>query len=369
MAKIPSMLLVAACMTGCVSVVDVKKVTQNKAPDGISYFLPQVFLVLTPAKDGSMKVEPIYLPDPAHQYSVRAYSVLGNYTIDVRRSPEGFLETVSFNSDTTGMAKQLVSSGATVRATEIEAAASSAKAKAQEDKTAAEKAAAALAAADKGKADAAIAVQVAQAKVDYLKTLFGTLNEPENLKDQVVAAEVALREAQVKYGAALTVQVETAERYTSANAPAGKTHKAPEPMFLKVTMTPDSVSMKPAFVQADRETWKIPVEEKEPVELALLPNVVVMHPAARTRALTRTVRSTVPILSVELKMMTAVPGGVVTDERRLPETGLELDRTSIRIDMPKSTPAGIYTLDYEFVVKKGDLEETVSRPIRVKVER
>lgn len=370
MAKFPILLIAAACMTGCVSVVDVKKVAPtDNAPKGITYHLPQVFLMLTPAKDGSMTVEPLYLPDPAHRYSVTAYSVLGNYTIDVKRTQEGFLETVSFNSDTTGVAKQLLSSGATVRGTEIETDAANAKAKSQEDKAAAEKAAANIAAAEKARADAAVAVQVAQSKADYLSSLAGSPSEPEKLREQIVAAELALREAQVKYSAALTVQNDTIDRYKSANAPADTTLKAPEPMFLKVKMSPNSVRIEPAFVQKDRETWKIPVESKDPIEFEILPNSVVVRPAARTGALVATVNSTVPVFGYVLKQMIDVADGKPLAVNRHPSTGIQLDRTSIRIDLPKATPNGTYKLNYTFTIKKDGKDDDKSAVITVKVER
>lgn len=369
MANIPILILVASCITGCISVVDVKKLNSKEPPKGLTYYLPQLFLMLTPSKDGTMKVEPLYLPDPAHRYSVTTYSVLGNYTIDVKRSHEGFLETVSFNSDNTGIAKQLMSSGATFRATELEAGVTDAKAKALEEKGAAEKVAASIAAAEKAKAEAAITVQIAQSKVDYLNSLAGTPAAPGTLRNQIVAAELALREALVKYGAASTVRNEIVDRYKSANAPKDGSLMAPEPVLLKVTMTESNVTLMKAFRQMDRQTWKVPVEKRESAELEILPNAVVMRPAARTGALTETVRSTVPILGYVLRKMTNAMTGTTVSSDKHPITGIQLDKTSVRIDMPKATPDGTYQLEYVFTINKGDEDEDKKSLILVKVER
>jgi hypothetical protein len=369
MAKIPTLLLVAACVSGCVSVVDVKKLAPKDKATGITYYLPQVFLVVSPARDGTTTVEPVYLPDPAHRYSVSAYSVLGNYTIDVKRTQEGFLDTVTFNSDSTGTAKQLLASGADYRAAEIESGAASAKDKAAEDKAAADKAAADLAAAAKAEADAALAVQVAQSRLDYLNSLAGTVAAPDTLRDQIAGAGLALREAQVRHGAALLAQGATADRYKSANAPGSKGLQAPEPVFLKVSMTEDSVALTRAFEQSNRDTWKIPVEAKDPVMFEVLPREVVMRPAARTGALSATVRSTVPVVGYLLTSMNQDGVEAPLAKSRHPVTGLQSDRTSVQIDLPKDTSAGNYTLDYTFYYMEGDAQKGAQVTIAVKVEK
>lgn len=369
MAKIPTLLLVAACLGGCVSVVDVKKLEPKEKATGITYYLPQVFLLVTPAKDGTTTVEPTYLPDPAHHYSVSAYSVLGNYTIDVKRTEEGFLDTVTFNADSTGMAKQVLASGADYRAAEIESGAARTKAKAAEDKAAADKAAAELAAAAKAEAEAALAVQVAQSKLDYLNSLAGTAAAPDTLRDQIASAGLALREAQVKHGAALLAQSATADRYKSANAPGTNGLQAPEPVFLKVSMTEDSVALTRAFAQSDRETWKIPVEAKDPVMVEALPSAVVMRPAARTGALIATVRSTVPLVTQLLTSMERDGAAAPLPKDRHPVTGLQSDRTSVQIDLPNDTAAGNYVLNYMFYYMEGDKQQAKKVVIAVRVEK
>ena len=42
---------------------------------------------------------------------------------------------------------------------------------------------------------------------------------------------------------------------------------------------------------------------------------------------------------------------------------------SVRIDMPKATPAGVYKLAYFFVVKEGNEEVNKSASITVTVEK
>lgn len=190
--------VVLACMliTGCVSTVDVKKVETNDThTNGLRYYLPQVFLVVTPAKDGTMTVETRYEADPAHQYAITTTSFLGNYAIDVTRTPEGFLETVTFSSNSAELVKQLASSQAAVRVAEIEAGAAKNKADSEQAKAAADKLAAAAAAERQAVAEAEAAVRIASAKLQTLRAFEGKAGAPADIAAQIVAAEVAQAEA------------------------------------------------------------------------------------------------------------------------------------------------------------------------------
>ena len=63
---------VALLTSGCVSLIDVKQ-AKDGSSEGIHYYLPQVFIEITPNTDGSFKVETVYLPDPTKRYAINAH--------------------------------------------------------------------------------------------------------------------------------------------------------------------------------------------------------------------------------------------------------------------------------------------------------
>jgi hypothetical protein len=336
--RTPLFLLLCACalVSGCVSIVNSKKATETSP--GVRYYLPQVFLKVTPGIDGSVKVEPEYLPDPRHEYVIDTTSFLGNYTIDITRSEKGFLEGVTFNSDSTAIAKQLLTSEANVRAAEIDAKAAKANTEATDVKAAADKQTAAVAAADKTQKDAEVAAQVADAKLNLLLSMEGQAGAPTTLRDQILAARLAAAEAAVRRDAARAAYSTLAANTAAANAPGGSsTLKARDPTFLKVVMSKSSVSLAPQFGGELRETWKIPAPATETPQLQLYPAKQVVRPAKGSMALTARVQSTVPLVGASVTW----PGPGT------PLASLLGDRTTLLLEFPKGTPAG----DYDFDVK------------------
>ena len=90
---------VVGLLGGCVSRMTVVPATSSST--GVRYFLPEVFIQVTPNQDGTVTVAPVYLPDPKHEYAIKVDTYLGNHTIDITRTKEGFLDTLTFNSDST----------------------------------------------------------------------------------------------------------------------------------------------------------------------------------------------------------------------------------------------------------------------------
>ena len=361
----------AFLLGGCVSVLTVHNATDNKP--GIRYSLPQVFLRVTPSTDGSMKVETEYLPDPRHEYSIDTKSYLGSYTAEINRSEKGFLEAVTFNSDSSAIAKQVVSSQANLRAAEIDARAAQEKTETAEEKAVADKQKAELNTADNAQKAAQLAVQVAQAKLDLLQSLEGQPSAPTNLKDQILAARITLSEAVVRLDAAKISYTAVSADLKAANAPPapGKALVAPEPVFLKVNMTKDSVKLVPAFKQENRETWNIPKTAISTTDLQLLPTSQVVRPAEKNGALTATVQSTVSLQSISL---TSVHDGASGQELALsasekPYAAVQFDRTTVKIDLPKSISAGEYILTYKVDIGSRVKSEWTSQAVRLRVER
>lgn len=360
---------VALC-SGCVSIVDVKKAAENRP--GLRYYLPQVFLRVTPGTDGTVQVDTEFLPDPRHEYTINTYSFFGNYTVDINRSEQGFLEAVTFNADSSGVAKQLLSAQANLKAEEINAQAAKAKTDAAEAKATLDKQNAAVAAAEKLQGDTELAVQVAEAKLKLFQDLEGQPGAPANLRDQVLAARIALAEAVVRRDAARVAFTTVSANVAAANGlDVASQATAPSPVFLKVVMTSANVGLVRQFEQKDIQTWKIPSPQQAPVELEFLPSRQVVRPAEKTGALSALVQGTKPVHSAVLKSVrnvatnaVAVPGPGAG-----PVTAIQFDRTTVRIDMPKETAAGEYALTYEFQTGPKDKPVPSTQVITLRIEK
>lgn len=365
----------AALMSGCVSTVTVKAAKDAKA-SGIHYYLPQVFLRLTPSADGSISVEKLFLPDPAQEYVITADSYLGNYTIDVNRSESGLLETVSFNSDGTAVAKQFLASQAAVRAAEIDTRAAKEKVAATEAKAATDKEKAALEAADKARKEALVALNVATNKFQLLDTLSKEAGASSDVKAQVLPARLAVVETQTKYEAAVVAHNTLTESIAAANgidakagnSAAGKRLKAPTPVFYKVVMSEKSVELKEAIAQRDLYTWKIPTPTAPADPLSVWPAEQVVRPAEKTQALIAKLTANQMLLSAKADRL--APAGS-NGPGLLPRTYVSLmsDRVTLVVDLPRGLPAGDYDLQIAVTSGKPSDPKSDTLEIQLRVEK
>lgn len=363
-------------LQGCVSYVSVKKATATA--DGIRYFLPETFIQVTPATDGSVTVETVLLPDPANEYAVEAHSFLGKYTIDVNRSAKGFLETVNFNSDSTGIGKQLLQTAGSLRAAEIEAKAGKAKTDAADAKAAAEKTATALSAADTALKEAEVNLQIAEARRQVLIERSTEPNPPQDIAAQILSARLAVSDATLKRDAAAAARNAAASN-AAMNAAAGNTSgsgtlKAPEPVFFKVEMTPRSVKLVQAFAQSndnknwvvmqrDRDTWKVPDADVTVKGIVVLPAQQVVHRNKVTGAQRATVRADRELIDATFDEITQSPRSV----SRTPIISLRADKRTVDIELPPEYPAGDYKVRAIFkpTVKSADDSNTKEFLIRL----
>jgi hypothetical protein len=349
-------------LAGCISSITVTKATPETP--GIHYCLPQPFVQVTPNKDGTVVVEVIYLPDPDNEYAVQASSVLGSYTIDFNRNEKGFLETVSFNADTTGIAKQLIQSGAAVRSAEIDAKAAKAKDDAADAKDARDKVTAAVAAADKAQKDAQTAVDIAQKKLNLLVEISTQPKPPEDIDKQIIAAKLTLAEAEVKRDAATVAYNAAKENPAAANA-APTTPMAPEPVFLKVVMTKDTVRLVQEFAQEDRATWVVPTTDATTTELTVLPFRQVVHPNEKNKALIATVKA-------DRELVDATFSGIdppLKETAWSPVFSLRADKMTVDIEFPPDTARGRYTVDGEFKNGPKDAVKKTTRQFIIQIEQ
>lgn len=366
-------------LSACVSTVHVDKVPNRKADvEGIRYHLPEVFLQATPNADGTLAVQFVYLPNPNEEYAIRSTSFLSNYTLQVKRTQSGLLEAVTFNTDSSAVAQQALSSAGAIRAAEINAEVAKAKTVATEEKAAADKAKAAIDAANKARIDAAVAVEVAQRKLGLLEGLVGTPNAPTNIKDQVLSAKLVVVEAEAKREAAEAAYqalvgaantdvdaANAAAKWAGANAPAGRVFpQAPQPMFYRVTMDADKVELREAFAQDDRNTWTAPKAEMKQDAFAVLPSQIVVRPADKTGALTAPVKANRALESVAITAFTTATQAPVTP---IPYVVVRSDGLSVDFELPKKLPDGDYLLRVD--VKAKGKEPVLKYTLRIRVER
>lgn len=391
-------LMSSLTLCACVSTVNVKRADVG-TPPGIRYFLPTPFLQVTTAADGTMSVQIIYLPDPKHEYAVQASSYVGGYTLEVNRNEKGFLETVTFNSDSTVVASQLATSAGNLRAAEIDQALAKSKAEQTDAKTKADKVAAALANAEKTLADAELSVSIAQKKVDYLVNL-QTGNKPTDIVNQLVAANVALNEAILRRDAAQaalnalkdSMESATAITYmtaanarpaagnlklTAANATAMKaddlrgssTMSAPGPAFFVIDMKTDGVDLKQAFPQYDLDTWKGPPPDAESTELVILPDKVVVSPAKDTKSLLAVVKANQSIKGASFLALRDFKTKKGVALSGVPFVALQSDKTTININFPSDAPVGDYEIDIAVTYKKGGTDMSPTKSIIIRIEK
>lgn len=358
----------ASLLFGCVSVVTVKKADGNA--EGIRYFLPEVFIQVTPAADGTIAVEKLYLPDPSHEYSISARSFLSAHTLEVERDEKGLLKSVIFNSDSTGVAQQLATSAAAVRAAEIDARTVKAKADSDQAKADVEKAKAALETADSARKTAAAALDAAQRKVDLLEHLDAPL--PSDIAAQILAARLAVVEAQAKKDAA---DAAYNELLSNAKAPdtnaanGGKKKedswpKAMEPVFYRVLMDADKVTLKQAFAQSARATWVAPKTDATPGQ-AIFPASIVVRPAAKSGALSKPVHLIVAAKAVAVASFTSEGKAFGI----LPVLSLQQDQKTIDIEIPKTYESGDYELDLLVTPAQPDGATAEKRLVKIRIER
>lgn len=370
------MIAVAGCLLlgGCVSVVTVKKADpkNDEATPGLRYYLPQVFLQVTPAADGTITVEKLYLPDRRHQYAVSASSYLSAHTLDVERDEKGFLKSVVFSADSSAVAQQALTSAANLRAAQIDQKSAKAKADADQAKADADKTKAALDAADAARKAAAITLDAAQKKLDLLLQIKAESSPPSDIGAQIVAARLAVTDAQVKKDAADAAYNALLDHSKSMNAGAGNAGgedsfpKAMEPVFYRVDMDATSVKLVQAFEQHKRATWTAPKTEVV-ADLGVFPSSIVVRPIGKAGALAKQVH-----LNAEAKAVAPISFTMPATKQafaKMPVLSLSQDMTTIDVEVPKEVAAGDYELDFYVTPVKSEDEKPVKRQLTIRVEK
>lgn len=106
-----------ALLAGCTRVVVTRVDTGNE--EGLRYYLPQSFLVVTPQEDGTIETHVEYVADRSQAYAVTATSYLATHNLVVKLN-QGLLTEVSLTKDTSAVAAEVAKAAGEIQKTRIE---------------------------------------------------------------------------------------------------------------------------------------------------------------------------------------------------------------------------------------------------------
>lgn len=377
--------LAAASLASCITTVDVRKVTPGAqpAPPGIPYFLPAPFLKVTPAGDGSLAVDIVYLPDPNHEYAAQARSVLAKYKLVLQLDENQLLKKVDWSGTSSDVAKQAVDSGAQVAKAKIEANATAKKAADDKKAAAAKERKNAIAAAKTALGEAELQLTTARQRRDFLVAP-GSGASPADKQ----AAELGLLDAQAARDAAAKKLAELEGDSSAATlaALADKPVKGvPGPLLFRIVDDGQTVRLVPvSFVDnapATKPTptpviqGSFPSSSAETGEKAT-PIKLYVQGAGKVGAATKGVLSFHVVSNVQMDKV--APGALADRKSNKPAQDASGKALSLReediilnsatefvVTLPKGIPDGSY--DVNFGVTRAGAKSS-EKPIKVVIE-
>jgi hypothetical protein len=248
---------------GCITKINVRKVSDADRTKGIRYSLPATFLVGFPKSDGTIEFTNVFLPDPENTYAVDSWSLMAKYKLDLAIS-DGLLAKVDSAQHSDEIAKSLIESGGNLggqlltegKKAQKEAADAAAKEKKDAADSAQKKVDDALAALDQARAaehSAEDALTKAQ-NADRLNSKQETLLAIENAKVDLNRAIQKQQDAEHNLAAAQAGQQVVTARIAAGNIPkteGAKFSSAWGPVVYRVVNADGGVKLVPAkFVVA-----------------------------------------------------------------------------------------------------------------------
>ena len=211
--KLSFAILVAATISGCAHVTVTPVSTQDDASlDGLRYSLPKPFIQVTPAADGGMDADVIFLPDPDNTYVIKTCpSFLSTFTFNATVA-NGLLTSVTWNADTSVIGAAVAQGAGAVEQKVIDTKAAD---QAKQVTT--------VTAAQKTLSDAKLAVQVAQANLKIAVDSQADAKTIISAKQALAAAVLGRTAAQQALGVLLGQ-----ETTTNALADAADTSGGPD---------------------------------------------------------------------------------------------------------------------------------------------
>lgn len=113
-----ALLLIIIFTYGCTTKINVKRV-ESGHEQGIRYYLPKSFIVITPQENGSMKVTVENIADRNQEYAVSAKSYMASHKLKLKLN-NGLLTEISMTTDSTAVAAAAIEAAGEVKKTRIE---------------------------------------------------------------------------------------------------------------------------------------------------------------------------------------------------------------------------------------------------------
>src|SRR5262245_7764991 len=120
MRRFASVVLLSLLLGACVTRMNVQPA--KSGVKGIRYYLPKAYLLVKPAKDGSVSVEKVFLPDPEHEYAIDSQAWIAKYKLSVEIDERGLLKKVVWNADDSASTKAALDTVANLKKARIDAA-------------------------------------------------------------------------------------------------------------------------------------------------------------------------------------------------------------------------------------------------------
>jgi hypothetical protein len=336
--------VIAFTLCGCSTTLNVEKVGANK-PEGFHYSLPVSLLQVCPGAQGTISVKEVFLPDPANQYAISASSVISKFNLDVTVE-DGLLTKFSWKPDSSGVAEKLVETGGNLAKTQIETQAKAEELKATKIAEAEKERKAALEAADK-------AIRAAELELSTAKAGLAVLQGRTGVDDELLAAEIAVAQAEAKLAAVKEDKNRLLEadqgNIPSADEPINDTSATAFGCIMYRVIDDPNAGVKLVATQAQeafQTSSKVTPrkeEEKEDLEIQIKDTVVIKP--KKDKSLFFIVASTLPVkIASEPTLRRLATGDDVTSRFK---PFLTPGGNQFRVDLADDTPAGEYTLSVE----------------------
>lgn len=181
------LLLLVPFLASCTTTMHVRKAAAGSTVRGLRYSLPKPLLQVTPAKDGTLAFQWVFVPDSSATYAIETKSYVAKHKAVVEVDEAGLLKKVEWNPQSTEFAKSLLEGSRDVLKAEMERRATEEKAAAD----AVQKQKDAVATAQK-------AVDTAQAELDAINAELDILLAHDGGAAAILSARIKKANAELK---------------------------------------------------------------------------------------------------------------------------------------------------------------------------
>jgi hypothetical protein len=375
---------------GCTTMVDGEKAKPGSG--GFRYALPIPILKVVPQPDGTLDTQVMYMPDPEQEYVYGVRSFGASYNLNIEREEDGrLLKKITFGTDASQVASDAINAAGEIAEAQIKAD----KQRAQEKETADEQRRKDAETARATIRTKELAVAKAKATLDFL---LSTAENPPT-KQQAAAirqAELQLKLDQVERDAAIrTARADFGNFFDLAGTDGGsratsKTSRAYGPVFYRIAMTADSVSLEPvafltdgvagapsqlafrsstaAVPQSDRPSLPAPAPTATPKPRFFFKGSsrIEAQPNGRYLFLLDVAGNTVNAIQERaVTLLRFKDETQPTPSASIPRITLISAGKSVVVDFPATTPPGTYSLQFRYTYGAENKQDVASIPLEI----